>query len=94
MMPSFEKKQLIQSYLDNYTSLNRLSFCQLAKKKYHFENYKLSNNNINDKDYIISYNSNVYKLINRSILKNECDVELFETILKELTLNQLYYIGY
>ena len=89
-----EKSELIQLYLNNYTESDRLGFCKIAQNKYKFQNYKLSDNNVQEEDYIVDKDSNTGVYINSAIEKQECSKELFRVILNNLTLDQLYYIGY
>jgi hypothetical protein len=90
---SQEKQDLYDSYINNYTPENRLAFCQLALKKYRFEKYKLSENEINNDDLIVQDNY-TRNCLHNIINYGECSVEDFYHIFDKLSIDQINYIGF
>ena len=84
----------INEYIKHYdTNEKRVGYCKFALKKYKFENYKLSDNNIIPEDNIIQ-DQNLINDINNIINNNECNVNDFKNVLNSLSHDQLYYIGF
>ena len=46
MSNNMERENLLNDYLTEYTPENRMGFMKLVLKKYRFENYKISDNDI------------------------------------------------
>ena len=90
---STEKTILLNQYLNGYTPENRLGFCSLALRKYRFENYKLSDNDIKFEDRIVQDND-VRSKLEKIVEQGECSVDDFKSVFNSLTVDQITYIGY
>ena len=93
MSNNMERENLLNDYLTEYTPENRMEFMKLVLKKYHFENYKISDNDIKYEDMIIqdkTIKNNVQEIIN----SGSCSIDQFKNIFNKLTLEQIYYIGF
>lgn len=88
-----EKLQTFNEYKNQYTEEDRVSFCNIALKKFKFENYKLSDNNINDIDLIVT-DQNTRKFMENIIQKNTCSENEFNELFKQLSMEQINYIGF
>ena len=84
----------INDYIDYFnTDAKRIEYCVFALSKYKFENYKLTDNNINPNDRVIQ-NNNVINMITSIINSNECDEDTFKKVLNSLSPEELCYIGF
>ena len=88
-----EKRELLKDYLTEYNDNDRLGFINIARKKYRFENYRMSDNNINPNDMIVSQ-PNICEMMDAILTKNFCSIEDFKNVFNELTLEQIYTIGF
>jgi len=79
--------------LTNYTPENRLGMCELILVKYRFENYKLSDTGIMEKDLIVK-DPEVRNMCTICINNGACSYEELSAILNKLTWEQAEYIGY
>lgn len=94
-LETLDKDALREYYLKEYTSENRLGFCKLARRKYRFENYKLSTRyeDIEPEDFIVQTVSTLTK-IDKILQKNQCSVEDFTDVFNDLSVDQINYIGF
>jgi len=90
---SLEKSNLFEKYIAEYTDKNKYRFCEIALNKFRFENYKMSDRNIKDKDYIIQ-NKTLREYIQAVIDTKKCEKNQFKYIFDNLNLDQIYYIGF
>ena len=88
-----EKLQTFNEYKNEYTEKDRVSFCNIALEKFKFEKYKLSDNNINDIDLIVT-DQNTRKFMETIIQKNTCSENEFNELFKQLSMEQINYIGF
>jgi hypothetical protein len=70
-----------------------MGFCSLALRKYRFENYKLSDNDIKFEDRIVQDND-VRSQLEKIVEQDECSVDDFKSVFNSLTVDQITYIGY
>ena len=89
------KEKTLTYYLENYTPENRVGFCKLALRKYHFEKYSLrvKENDIAFEDRIVQDNETLKYLSNIANNKS-CSVDEFNNVFNMLTLDQITYIGF
>jgi hypothetical protein len=89
------KENLLEEYITEYTPENRLGFCKLVRKKYRFENYRMSVKfeDINSKDFIVQNPITLAKVDN-VIMQGSCSKEEFKDIFNDLTKDQIIYIGF
>ena len=88
-----EFEQFKNDVLTNYTPENRLWMCELILVKYRFENYKISDTGIREKDLIVK-DPEVRKMCTICINNGACSYEELSAILNKLTWEQAEYIGY
>ena len=81
-LEALDKDALRKYYITEYTPENRLGFCKLARRKYRFENYKMSVRfeDIEPEDFIVQNVSTLTK-IDKIIKNNICSVEDFTDVL-------------
>ena len=94
-LETLDKDSLMEYYLNNYTPENRLGFCKLARRKYKFENYKMSVRfeDIEPEDFIVQ-NVNTLTKIDKIIQNKKCSEVDFINVFNDLTLEQINYIGF
>lgn len=93
MSNNMERVNLLNDYLTQYTPENRMGFMRLVLNKYLFENYKLSDNNIQFEDMIVQDN-NVRNTVENILNSGECSEDDFANVFNMLELDQIYYIGF
>ena len=86
-------QQYKNDVLTNYTPEDRLSMCRLILTKYRFENYKLSDTEISEDDYIVK-DPEVRNMCTICVNSGVCSSEQLSPILNKLTWEQAEYIGY
>lgn len=93
MSNNMERVNLLNDYLTQYTPENRMGFMRLVLNKYRFENYKLSDNNIQFEDMIVQDN-NVRNTVENILNSGQCTEDDFANVFNMLELDQIYYIGF
>jgi hypothetical protein len=93
MVLSGEKLSMFNEYNKNYDAHHRIGFCNIALKKYKWEKYQISDNNIKQEDMIIQDND-TRQYIQSIINNNSCTVDEFRDIFTLLTIDQINYIGF
>lgn len=84
----------INEYIEYYDSdEKRIDYCKFALGKYRFENYKLTDTNINPADHIIQ-DENIINRMCQIINNKECNVNEFKHVLNSLSPEELSYIGF
>lgn len=94
-LETLDKDSLRKYYIKEYTPENRLGFCKLARRKYRFENYKMSVRfeDIEPEDFIVQNVSTLTK-IDKILQKNQCSVDEFTDVFNDLSVDQINYIGF
>lgn len=93
-MASQQKQEIINEINSSYLNHNDFKgYLELALKKYKFENYGLrENQEIKPQDYIIN-DMNIRNIISNTLKAEQINKKTFNSILNQLTYEQMLYIG-